>query len=300
MARLWSELAGNYFVNLHGESTARLSRNQRLLPLPEVTTTGMISVIKKALLNAPDRYYDALNELWVDKISYAAHWRTFMASTLKDWRQISLWAMLLLVSAFGIFGVSLALKTSSTILVSCMQSACLVSVLFCLISIASSLVLLRAYRHHDEAHASEAVDFLENACHVTYGLQPLAIMFALPWASFIWAFLSFAICILLLSLTIDFLAFRVLIWTAIAIACIGGYMALLFLSSGATSLSATRLRSALPVSDQSISYALAPARLVGVMCIRFRKAMDNAASIIFREIKRLRHGRAQSSPQPEP
>jgi len=182
---------------------------------------------------------------------------------------------------------------------------------FRLISIASSLVLLRTYRHHDEAHASEAVDFLENSCHVTYGLQPLAIMFALPWASFIWAFVSFTICILLLSLSIDFLALRVLIWTTIAVACIGGYIALLFINKGATSLSATQFRATFPVSDRSLSFLSAPYHLVSrsaiFVSIRFRRVVDNAArlvdnaaSIIFREIKRLRHGRAQSASQPRP
>jgi len=288
MARLWSEIAGNYFVNLHGETTARLSRNQRLLPLPDVDITGVIVVIKKMLLGAADRYYNSLCELWVDKITYAAHWRLFMISTLKDWRQIALWAMMLLISSFGIFGVSMTLKAPSPILVSFVQSSSLITVLFCLISISTSLVLLRTYSNHSEAHASEAVDFLENSFHPKYGLQPLAILFSLPWASFVWAFMCFTICILLLSFSIDFLAFRVFIWATVFIALIAGYTAYLFLKNGAVALNGTRLRATLPVSGGSLSIMIAGPRLV---IRKMKTGVDSVGRVFSRILRQVRSRR---------
>lgn len=87
LARLWSELDANYFVNLHGEDTPRLSRIQRLLPEPQISTTKLVTFVKRCImLGCSERHEQTLNEMWVDKISYSSQWRKFMTDMTSEWK----------------------------------------------------------------------------------------------------------------------------------------------------------------------------------------------------------------------
>lgn len=97
LARIYAEVTGNYFVNLHGETNSRLSRNQRLLPPPDVQTPFLIKLVFKLGFGAGMAYYARLEDLWVDKIGYMSHWRVFMKSMIKEWKQISQWGLMLLL-----------------------------------------------------------------------------------------------------------------------------------------------------------------------------------------------------------
>src|ERR1700761_6660052 len=72
--------------------------------------------------------------------------------------------MLLMISSFGIFGVSTTLHSSSPLLLSIVQSASLLSVLFCLVSVMTAITLMRHHSTHMDAHATEAV----SALHVPF------------------------------------------------------------------------------------------------------------------------------------
>jgi hypothetical protein len=117
-ARIYSELTGNFFVNLYGEPNARLSRNQRLLPEPIVTTPAFLKFVIKIGFNSSLPYHRQLDDLWVDKISYMSHWRVFMKGMddlwvdkisymshwrvfmkgiLKEWRQMAQWGSVLMM-----------------------------------------------------------------------------------------------------------------------------------------------------------------------------------------------------------
>jgi hypothetical protein len=92
LARLWSEIDGNYFVNLRGEETPRLSRVQRLLPNPSQKTTKLVTFLKGWFLLGFSEFYErTLVDIWVDKISYASHWRKFMSSMEGEWKLHATW-----------------------------------------------------------------------------------------------------------------------------------------------------------------------------------------------------------------
>jgi hypothetical protein len=92
LARLWSEIDGNFFVNLRGEDTPRLSRIQRLLPEPALQSTKLVNFLKNYLMLGSSEFYEhILNEMWVDKISYASHWRKFMNGMVSEWKMHAIW-----------------------------------------------------------------------------------------------------------------------------------------------------------------------------------------------------------------
>jgi len=73
-------------VNYHGEPNARLSRNQRLLPEPVITTPRWMELTFALCFNSPQKAYAKLCEHWIDKISYASHWRVYMRNNIEEWR----------------------------------------------------------------------------------------------------------------------------------------------------------------------------------------------------------------------
>lgn len=92
LARLWSEIDGNFFVNLRGEDIPRLSRIQRLLPEPTIHATRLINFLKGWLMLGSSEVYErVLGEMWVDKISYASHWRKFMGGMVNEWKMHAIW-----------------------------------------------------------------------------------------------------------------------------------------------------------------------------------------------------------------
>jgi hypothetical protein len=92
LARLWSEIDGNFFVNLRGEDTPRLSRIQRLLPEPTTQTPGLVGWVKSWMMLGSSEWYERmLGEMWVDKISYASHWRKFMSGMVGEWKLHAAW-----------------------------------------------------------------------------------------------------------------------------------------------------------------------------------------------------------------
>lgn len=97
LARLWSEIDGNFFVNLRGEETPRLSRFQRLLPEPNIRVTKILSFLKGYMfLGSSETYEGTLSEMWVDKISYASHWRKFIGGMVSEWKMHAVWVRFIL------------------------------------------------------------------------------------------------------------------------------------------------------------------------------------------------------------
>jgi len=89
-----------------------------------------------------------------------------------------------------------------------------------MLSLAASGTLVRMHRGHEDYSASETGDYLESHFHPRLGLQPLAIAYALPWGFCVWSFVFLSISILGLSLKLQSLMMRVIVWAfVISVSC---------------------------------------------------------------------------------
>ncbi|KZS86531.1 hypothetical protein SISNIDRAFT_385642, partial [Sistotremastrum niveocremeum HHB9708] len=176
--KLIREMPGaNHFVNLRGEPNARLSRNQRLLPAPVIESTWYLKTADKLFFGSPEFYEASISEHWVDKVCYSAHWRKLMLSLIEGWKSTAIY--------YGEVIRSASLYVA--------QLSCFVSLLFSLTSFTSSILLIYYHKGQVENSASATVEYLEGAWHEDYGLQPLAILFALPWGFLLWSLLALGI-----------------------------------------------------------------------------------------------------------
>jgi len=223
LARIWSEIDGNYFVNLHGESHARLSRIQRLLPEPSVESTPFTNGIRKMMLHTPDYYHRLLCDLWVDKISHAGHWRLFILNLTSEWKSTALWTLIFMVSATIIFSTTL-FATHNTVN-SIVQTTSMTSISMSLTSLAASLFLVRRHQGQVDSSAPELGDYLETVYNERFGFQPLAMVFALPYATCIWSLIFLILSVLATSLQLNSWWSTIVVWSMIALLCGAIYLA---------------------------------------------------------------------------
>ena len=87
LARVWSEINNHFFNNLREEETPRLPRMQRLIPEPNLRPSRLVTFLKRWLVLGNSAIYErALNEIWVDKVTHAHYWRTFIVGMVSEWK----------------------------------------------------------------------------------------------------------------------------------------------------------------------------------------------------------------------
>jgi len=95
--------------------------------------------------------------------------------------------------------------TSSTQIASC------VSIEASIASIVVALLLVRHNRTKQKEDPAGAATYLFQNTHRTFGLEPMAIIFSLPWALLMWSMVVFFIALLLLCFTISNVATRIFV-----------------------------------------------------------------------------------------
>jgi len=172
---------------------------------------------------APEVHIREMEELWTDYIIIGKVWESFMVKLLGEWQEIILWSTVMLavnVSFLAIpgvifsntNGVSLENVHQAVILPSSSQIASLLSVEASIGSIVIGLLLVRYNRTKQELDPSEASTYLYENSRRMFGLEPLAIVYSLPWAFLMWSMVTFSIALLLFGFVISNL------WTQIFVA----------------------------------------------------------------------------------
>jgi len=149
--------------------------------------------------NLPTEHEGHLEGLWVDEISFSAHWRKFVLQKVTDWREQIFWALGLAVLNAIFFLVPDGTKDASGLL-STITSICrgsgLVAEVLSLGSIVTAMGLVQKHQPHTESHAMDASDYFDRARHETLGFQPLAIIYSVPAAMLQWSFMLTAIVLI--------------------------------------------------------------------------------------------------------
>ncbi|KAK7435505.1 hypothetical protein VKT23_019627 [Stygiomarasmius scandens] len=177
VARLWKLVCSNRFQTHYGQEISRLSRDQNIIYEP--SRPSRISRVTGALtFKTSDRYLAKLNDIFVDHLVYETEWKQFIASCLRDWKQVSFAAFsTLLLHLFLIF-----LESSRPLAIT---SAALLSASFL-----SSTLLSHRYDRFSNVEASEAYDHLEAIHSEHFGFEFIAFLYSLPKAFQLWGLLG--------------------------------------------------------------------------------------------------------------
>ncbi|KAH9003471.1 hypothetical protein EDB86DRAFT_2799202 [Lactarius hatsudake] len=216
------------FLYFHGQKCARLERDKTVYTDASRERTLLITLLSPVLFLAPEVHLRELEKLWTDEVIIEAVWKSFMTRLLEEWGELILWSTVMLTANVGFLAIpgviisningpitsasDLKIFTSAAQIASCMSVEASVG------SIVIGMLLVR----HNRTKQKE--DPLGANTHRIFGLEPMAIIFSLPWALLMWAMVMFFIALLLLCFSISNLSTRIFVAvTSVMVAVLIGW-----------------------------------------------------------------------------
>ncbi|KAI0296393.1 hypothetical protein BC826DRAFT_934163 [Russula brevipes] len=205
--RLLSFFAHWRFLYFHGQRHARLVRDETVYEKPKRERSMFITLLSPLLFLAPEVHLREVEKLWTDEVVIETVWKSFMTKLLKEWDDLILWSTVMLTANVGFLaipgvilsnlsGSPLTSASDVVIFTSSTQIASCVSIEASIASIVVALLL---------------ATYLFKNTHKTFGFEPMAIIFSLPWALLMWSMVVFFIALLLLCFTISNMATRIFV-----------------------------------------------------------------------------------------
>ncbi|KAI9438578.1 hypothetical protein H4582DRAFT_2098566, partial [Lactarius indigo] len=209
VTRLLSFFAHWRFLYIHGQQHARLIRNKTVYSGVKQERSLLITVLSPVLFFAPEVHLQDIQKLWTDEIIIETVWKGFMTRLLDEWVELVLWSTVMLTANVGFLAIPGVVISNvyngipSTgqveIFLSPAQIPSSLSILASLGSIVIGLLLIRHHRFKQREDPAGASAYLYKSTHRIFGLEPMAIIFSLPWALLIWATVMFFVALLLFS-----------------------------------------------------------------------------------------------------
>ncbi|KAH9011516.1 hypothetical protein EDB83DRAFT_2448163 [Lactarius deliciosus] len=201
--RLLSFFANWRFEDHHGQQSARLKKNEAIY-VTRRERSFLITVISPLLFFAPQKYLAELEEAWLDEHILAPVWKSLMTKMSGEWGDLILWSTVMLSVNVGFLAVPSVLPSPSSTAAAPATPNQISNSLSLIASVGSIVVGLLLVRHHlskKDDDPAGAARYLHRNDHKYIGLEPMAIVFSLPWALLMWAMMLFAIELLTLCLS---------------------------------------------------------------------------------------------------
>ncbi|KAI0642660.1 hypothetical protein C8Q79DRAFT_1013332 [Trametes meyenii] len=189
VARLMSLLMRQRFLNLYGQTFARLQRDQSVYKAKEHNRTPLIRLLSPLFWNAPQVHLRSLERIWIDGIITIVPWSTFIGKLHNEWQEFVLYATVLLNANVAFLAIP-SVDDGTTTLTAAQISSYL-SIVTSVGSILLGLLLVRQHRVKSKDTADDAWRYLSSRKHPTLGLETLAIIYSLPYALLMWGMVTF-------------------------------------------------------------------------------------------------------------
>jgi len=216
VTRLLSFFAHWRFLYYHGQKNARLDKHQTVHDEPKRERTFFITLLSPVLFLAPEVHLQEIGKLWTDEIIIDAAWKNFVPRLLDEWQELILLSTVMFsanVFFLAIPGVVISTLDASQVIMftSPAQIASYMSMEASVGSIVIGLLLARHNRSKQKEDPAGAVKYLNQYTHRRFGLEPMAIVFSLPWALLMWAMMMFFVALLLVCFRISNLSTRIFV-----------------------------------------------------------------------------------------
>ncbi|KAH9003497.1 hypothetical protein EDB86DRAFT_3039780 [Lactarius hatsudake] len=207
VTRLLSFFAHWRFQYFHGQSSARLEKNEKTYSSEKQKRTLLITSLSPALFFAPEGYLRELEKKCVDETIIKGNWGYLISGLLEEWEQLVLPSTVMLSANVGFLatpGVVISNLNSNitgtnqvVIFTSPAQIASCMSIVASVGSIMIALLLIRHSNPKRKGDLTNAASYLEANTHRHFGLEPMAIIFSLPWALLLCSMVAFFVALLL-------------------------------------------------------------------------------------------------------
>ncbi|KIM86765.1 hypothetical protein PILCRDRAFT_816011 [Piloderma croceum F 1598] len=222
VGRMMRNLTHNQFVHLYGQRGARLDRDQSVYSATVKSRSLLVINLSPLLFWAPETHLQALENIWVDHLVDINSWTQFNKKLIAEWKEITIIGIVFLNANVAFLSISSVDGGGNMVENrSVAQIASYISIVTIFGSLAASWVLVRQTQGRQTA--DDAAKFLGSMTHKTCGLEPLAILYALPYALLMWSTLSFLVafmytCFFSSNLATRFLVGGVLIAVGVLVA----------------------------------------------------------------------------------
>ncbi|KAH9172699.1 hypothetical protein EDB89DRAFT_854812 [Lactarius sanguifluus] len=193
VTRLLSFFAHWRFLYFHGQKNARLDKHQTVYCQAKRERTVFIMLLSPVLFLAPEVHLQEIERLWTDDVIIDTAWKSFVPKLLEEWQELILLSTVMLSANVGFLaipGVVVNITTPA-------QIASYMSMEASVGSIVIGLLLVRHNRSKQKEDPAGATTYLTQYTHPRFGLEPMAILYSLPWALLMWAMVMFFIALLL-------------------------------------------------------------------------------------------------------
>ncbi|KAF8474432.1 hypothetical protein DFH94DRAFT_855629 [Russula ochroleuca] len=222
ITRLLSFFAHWRFLYFHGQKHARLIKDQSVYDKPRSERSLLITILSPLLFLAPEVHLHEFEELWTDEVIIKSAWKSVMTKIVQEWGDTILGSTVLLTVNIGFLaipgavisnlnGANITSASQVVIFTSPSQIASSLSVVGSIGSIIIALLLIRHNRTKQNEDPGGASTYLYQNSHRIFGLEPMAIIFSLPWALLMWSIVIFFIALLLFCFSISNILSRIFI-----------------------------------------------------------------------------------------
>ncbi|PSR76611.1 hypothetical protein PHLCEN_2v8369 [Hermanssonia centrifuga] len=196
LARYMHVLMREAFMNFHGETIARLNRDESVHHSPgDKRRTYLFRFLSHLLFAMPSLYLKELEKVWVDNTVAYHPWRRFMGEMKTDWENSITPATVLLSANVGFLAIQSIDNPPGSEQRSVAQLTAYVSALLSLFNYIAVQILARQHRHYLFETADRALRFIMNR-EASLGLEIMAVTVSLPTGLFIWSMLAFLAAII--------------------------------------------------------------------------------------------------------
>lgn len=190
------------FLHFHGQNAARMDSDRSIHCSTPRPRSWLITILSPIFFWAPEIHLSELDKLWVDEIVYQVSWKRFIDKLQSEWQEFIVFATILLnanVAFLAIPGVINQSDSNSSTSQTLAATVSYVSTTMSIGSIILGLLLVRQHRTRIRPDDPfEAAIFLQNRDHPKLGLEPLAIIYSIPYALLMWAMVTFLTALLIL------------------------------------------------------------------------------------------------------
>ncbi|KIM71656.1 hypothetical protein PILCRDRAFT_93766 [Piloderma croceum F 1598] len=186
VGRMMRALTHNQFIHLYGQRGARLDRDQSVHSLTVKSRSLLARTFSPLLFWAPETHLQVLEKIWVDRLVHVRPWTQFNDNLIAEWKEITIIATVFLNANIVFLSIS-SVDAGGNMVEnrSVAQIASYISALTSLGSVVLSSLLVRQAK--DRQTATDAAKFLAKMTHRKCGLEPLAILYALPYSLLMWS-----------------------------------------------------------------------------------------------------------------
>ncbi|KAJ7195500.1 hypothetical protein GGX14DRAFT_377024, partial [Mycena pura] len=186
------------FINFYGLPCARLDRDRSVYDSVEPGRSILFRAISPFLFYGPDVYLESMKKAYVDHVVLARIWKPIIHQLNTEWQELILIGTVLLATNVSFLSIN-SVDTSTDGHHTLVQTMSYLSTVSSTGSIVLGCLLARQNRTKFHESAAQMAYSVHSRTSKRFGLEPLAVIFCLPFSLIVWSMLSFFVAIMATS-----------------------------------------------------------------------------------------------------